>query len=132
MTEELVAPAGEGAVVAPARVRVFVAPAGETGDMASIATLETRTKDPAEVLDFVVDWQGVFPGPALEVGETITGSAFEVPAGITLDSATSTASTATAWLSGGTAGEAYKVTNEITTSAGRTLVFSFKVWVRDR
>lgn len=132
MTEELVAPAHEPAVVAPARVRAFVAPAGETGDMASLATLETRTKDPAEVLDFEVDWQGPHPGPALEAAETILASSFEVPAGITLDSDSSTATTATAWLSGGTAGEAYKVTNEITTSAGRTLVFSFKVWVRDR
>lgn len=132
MTEELVAPVHEEAVVVPARVRAFVAPAGETGDMASLATLETRTKDPAEVLDFVVDWSGAYPGPALEDAETITASAFTADAGITIDSSSATTTTTTCWLSGGTAGEAYKVTNEITTSAGRTLVFSFKVWVRDR
>lgn len=132
MTEELVAPALEDDLVPPARVRAFVAPAGETGDMASLATLETRTKDPAEVLDFVVDWSGAYPGPALEAGETISASTFDVAAGLTADSDSATTTTATVWLSGGTAGVAYKVTNEITTSEGRTLVFSFKVWVRDR
>lgn len=40
--------------------------------------------------------------------------------GITIDSQGNDSTTATVWLSGGTAGQEYAVTNRITTTAGRT------------
>ena len=72
------------------------------------------TKDPQAVLDYVIDWSAW-------LGEdTISASEWTVPDGITLDSDSFTDTTATAWLSGGTAGESYDVTNEIVTDGGRT------------
>jgi hypothetical protein len=71
-------------------------------------------KDPDAVLDWIWDWSDW-----LDSGETITASVFTVSAGLVLNSDTSSTTTATAWLSGGTAGQPYSVANRITTSVGR-------------
>jgi hypothetical protein len=71
-------------------------------------------KDPQSVLDYQVDWSDW-----LDTDE-ISTSTWSAPAGITIDSETETDTTATVWLSGGTDGERYEVTNEITTDGGRT------------
>jgi hypothetical protein len=42
-----------------------------------------------------------------------------VSAGITLDSEANNTTTATAWISGGSVGRSYEVTNRITTALGR-------------
>lgn len=47
-------------------------------------------------------------------------------------SETNTATKATVWLSGGTAGQIYTVTNRITTAAGRTEDRSFAIRVEER
>lgn len=73
------------------------------------------TKDPQAVLDWRWDWS-----QWLETGETIVTSVMTVSAGLTLDSDSHTLTTATAWLSGGTAGAPYEVANRITTNQGRT------------
>jgi len=70
-------------------------------------------KDPEAVLDYTVDWEAWLDG------DTIYTSAWTVPTGITKDSDSNTTTTATIWLSGGTAGELYKVKNHIVTAAGR-------------
>jgi len=75
----------------------------------------TFRKDPDAVLDYLWDWTSW-----LQTGETITTSTFIVPTGITKNSDTNTATTCTIWLSGGTIGATYKITNRIVTSAGRT------------
>ena len=75
----------------------------------------TFRKDPDAVLDYLWDWTSW-----LQTGETITTSTFIVPSGITKNSDTNTATTCTIWLSGGTIGATYKITNRIVTSAGRT------------
>lgn len=72
------------------------------------------TKDPDAVLDFMFDWSLWLSG-----GETITASTMTASAGINIDSSSNTTIRATAWLSGGTAGFPYTVTNHITTSLGR-------------
>jgi hypothetical protein len=72
-------------------------------------------KDPASVVDFQIDWT-----LWLDVGDAISTSSWTVPAGVTQDSSSYTTSAATVWLSGGTAGEVYKVVNQITTTGGRT------------
>lgn len=79
-------------------------------------SLDTKyLKDPSAVLDWMFDWTDW-----LSSGETITGHTITVDTGITNDSSTEDAGKVTVWLSGGTAGENYKVACLIETSAGRT------------
>lgn len=86
-------------------------------------------KDPAEVKDYAIDWTA-----HLADSETISTSTWEVEAGLTVP-ATPTASTtttvATVWLSGGTAGVPYCVTNHVVTNQGREFERSFTVNVQD-
>jgi hypothetical protein len=73
-------------------------------------------KDPDAVLDFGFDWE-----PWLE-GDTLADSDWIVPEGIAKDpdkGDTFTDTDTTIWLTGGTEGEKYEVTNRITTAAGR-------------
>lgn len=75
----------------------------------------SNIKDPSAVLDWMFDWSDW-----LASGETITDHTITVDTGITKDSSTEAAGKVTVWLSGGTAGENYKVACLIVTSAGRT------------
>jgi hypothetical protein len=84
------------------------------------------TKDPDAVLDYTRDW-GAYLG-----GDEISVSSWSADEGITIESSSSTASTATVWLSGGTARSAYRVTNRIVTAGGRTDERSFLVVVSER
>jgi hypothetical protein len=69
-------------------------------------------KGPNESYKYTVDWSN-------ELGvETIATSSWVAEAGITIDSDTNDTSTTTVDLSGGTAGTAYEIYNEITTNAG--------------
>jgi TRAP-type uncharacterized transport system substrate-binding protein len=86
----------------------------------------TFTKDPDAILDYAVDW-----GRWL-AGDTIAASVWLVPTGLTNVSETNTATKAIVWLSGGSAGVTYTVTNRITTAAGRTEDRSFTVRVEER
>jgi hypothetical protein len=88
-------------------------------------------KDPDAVLDYEVDWAGpaAEDGPWLQTGETISTSIWVVPTGIVQNSASSTTTTATIWLSGGTAGTTYEVTNRVVTNQGRTNDHTIRVWV---
>jgi hypothetical protein len=82
-------------------------------------------KDPDSVMDYGADYSGW-----LSVGETISASvwliddtivnAADTVNGLTLNRATSTTTATAAWLSGGTVGTTYTLTNRITTSQGRT------------
>ncbi len=83
-------------------------------------------KDPSAVLDFRVDWE-----PWLE-GDTITGSTWLPATGIVVDSAAFTTTSATVWLSGGTAGTVYTLTNRVTTAGGRTDDRSITILVGER
>lgn len=75
-------------------------------------------KDPEAILDYSIDWAAAY----LVEGETVTASAWTVwPEGdivVTGDSHASGA--ATAAISGGVAGNVYRLTNRISTSFGRT------------
>jgi len=82
-------------------------------------------KDPNEVLDYQVDWTAAL------AGDTISTSNWTVPSGITQDSAANTTTTATIWVSGGTDGTRYDLTNRITTTAGRTFDRVISLFVRE-
>jgi hypothetical protein len=86
----------------------------------------TFTKDPHAVLDYTVDWTRWL------AGDTIATSTWLVPAGLTKQADSKTSTAATVWLSGGTAGQSYTVTNRITSGAGRTEDRSFSIRVEER
>lgn len=85
------------------------------------------TKDPNALLDYTVDWSDWLTG-----GDSISVSAWVVPAGLTNDHDSSTSTDATVWLSGGTIGLNYRVTNRITTALGLIDERSFTVAVKDQ
>lgn len=84
------------------------------------------SKDPDAVLDYEVSWASW-----LAAGETISTSTFAVPVGITKDSESNTTTAATVWLSGGTVGQSYTVTNHIVTSQGREDDRSMQIQIRE-
>ncbi len=82
--------------------------------------IPTYSKDPDETLDYIINW-------ATHLGsDTISSSSWVAETGITIDSDTNTTTTATVWLSGGTLGQFYLVTNTIVTDGGRTLEQSIR------
>lgn len=92
-----------------------------------MATTEDWQKDPDATLDWVFDWSAW-----LQAGETISASEFIVSAGLTVESNTNTTISATVWLSGGTTGQIYQVTNRITTNQGRIDDRSIRIRVVNR
>ena len=83
-------------------------------------------KSPLSVLDFQHDL-------ASELGvDTISTSAWVLDSGITKDSDSTTATAATIWISGGTAGQTYSVANAITTASGRTHHKAFYLRVQEQ
>lgn len=83
-------------------------------------------KDPAELLDYRIDWSGV-------VGDDeITASAWAVAQGdvsISTPPNTFDENSATVWVSGGSAGTVSVLTNTVTTDGGRTYEQSIKLRV---
>lgn len=93
---------------------------------ASSAPVAVYEKDPNAVLDYTEDWR-VWLGDDL-----IFTSDWILPAGIAQAGKTFSATTATVWISGGTAGTSYSVYNQITTVNGRTDKRTIKINVVDR
>jgi hypothetical protein len=91
-------------------------------------------KDPDAVLDYGFNWNDPSApgGPWLATGETISTSAWTIPDGLTKGNEAHDDSITVVWLSGGTAGQSYTVTNRITSSAGRTDDRSFEIAVEER
>ena len=85
------------------------------------------TKDPNARLDYGFDW-------AAWLGtDTITASTWAVdPSGPTLSSQTFSTTRTTVWVAGGAAGTSYKITNHITTAAGREDDRTFKLKVKEQ
>lgn len=71
-------------------------------------------KDPDAILDYRINWQD-WLGP-----DTIETSEWIADAGLTVVFSSNTIHVTTVWLSGGVAGNRYKVVNRITTAMGRT------------
>ncbi len=90
------------------------------------ALTDPQIKDPDSVLDYTIDWS------AWLGDDTIATSTFLVSDGLTKNSDSKTTTMTLVWLSGGTAGNNYSVTNRIVTSSGRTADRSFRVWVREQ
>lgn len=89
--------------------------------------MDSHTKDPDAVLDYDRDWSTY-----LEEGETITSSTWTVPDGLTEEpGGTHSDTVAKVWISGGTVGKSYVITNEITTSEGRIDDRSIKIKIKN-
>lgn len=86
----------------------------------------TKEKDPQAVLPYSINWTTWLGG------ETITASTWTVAEGITKDSDSFSGTVAIIWLSGGTAGTDYLVTNHVTTDGGREDDRSILILVRQR
>lgn len=84
-----------------------------------MTSLSWPAKDPDEVLDYQINWSASLYG--LDGDDTITASTWIVPAGIAKNAESHNDDTTTIWLSGGTAGSTYEITNRITTAAGRVM-----------
>lgn len=84
-------------------------------------------KDPNAELDWQFNWEDW-----LAVGETISTATFTVDDGLTVNSTGHDDTVATIWVSGGTAGNVYRVTCHIVTSATRTDDRSINIRVMDR
>lgn len=81
-------------------------------------------KDPNDVLDYTVDWETWLGA------DTITGTpswAIDPSGELSIASQANTTTTATVFLSGGTAGDTYSVRCRIVTTGGRTKDQSFLI-----
>lgn len=90
--------------------------------------MRSFVKDPQATLDYSIDW-----GPWL-VADTITASTWVADSGITIVPASETFDDTTTrlFLSGGTAGQNYVLTNTITTTGSRIDERSIQINVRQR
>ncbi len=93
--------------------------------------LARRTKDPQAVLDYTIDW--LSDGWLLS-GDTLSQSVWSADPGITIDSTSIDIPNGktVVWLSGGTVGHTYKVTNSITTTGGRKDDRTLEIVVQER
>lgn len=85
-------------------------------------------KDPDATLEYGRDWSTWLAAD----GDSIVTSTWIVPPGLTVVDESNTATVALVWLSGGTAGQSYRITNRITTAQSRTDDRSIQIVVRDR
>ena len=92
-----------------------------------MSRVQTFRKDPDANLDYGFDWSDW-----LASGETISVSVWTVPAGLAEGSKQMGDTSTKVWLSGGTAGNAYTVSNKVTTSDARVDERSFEVVVEER
>lgn len=89
--------------------------------------IATYDKDPEAKLDYSIDWSDW-----LETGDEISTSTWTVPSGITKDSDSKSTQITTIWLSGGTDGEDYDLTNHIVTTDGREDDRTITIRVKER
>lgn len=94
--------------------------------MAASNPAQTFQKDPSAILDYTLDWT------AWLNGDVITGVTWTVAAGISSVGTIFSGTTATIWLSGGTAGSSYTAAALITTAGGRTDERTIQINVVDR
>ena len=89
--------------------------------------MTTFTKDPDAVLDYSIEWSKWLAGDQIQTSTRTAGDP-----DLQAANETNTATRTTVWLSGGTAGQSYTVTNHITTVGGCTDERSFTIQVENR
>lgn len=91
--------------------------------------LGTVTKQPADVLDYDIDFSQWLPADDAVLSVT---TAVEPTGVLVVDYTQVLSPTVKVWVSGGTDGSTYKVTLTATTDGGRVKQEEFKVRVKDR
>jgi hypothetical protein len=86
-------------------------------------------KDPDEVLDYAIDWSPRLVQPN-GMTDQIDTSTWILPSGITQTSASISGQLAVVWLSGGSLGDTYTITNRIVTVGGRTMDQSVRLRIK--
>lgn len=90
--------------------------------------MAVRLKDPQETIDYAFDWSDF-----LASGETISASSWTVSStGLALGTLAATTDTTAAFVTGGTIGDVYRLTNKITTNQTRIAERSVIVRVEER
>lgn len=85
-------------------------------------------KDPQDVLDYAIDWTAALDaGDALDVVEWSAE-----PTGLLLGEHAEDGGKASVWIEGGAAGTTYSVTCRATTTAGRQMDRSARLFVTER
>lgn len=85
-------------------------------------------KDPQAIKDYSIDWSEWLVGSDTIATSTWSSS---IPPSLTVNSDSKTDTTATVWVSGGTSGVHYNLTNTITTAGGRTAQRTITIPVMD-
>lgn len=83
-------------------------------------------KDPNSTEDYQFNW-----APELD-GDTISSSSFLLPDGLTSVSTSNTTTTATIFVSGGSEGRSYRITNRVVTAGGRTKDRTIRILVQEQ
>ncbi len=81
----------------------------------NLTVIPTVEKDPDSTVDWTFDWETELDG------DTIASVNFIVDSGLTKGSNNFSATSATVWISGGTAGTVYRVVCRVTTAASRVM-----------
>lgn len=93
-------------------------------------------KDPNEYLDFDVDWAGSAVAPGRTYNDPLTSSQWFISKnddGVLIMESDSYSPTSTKlWLSGGTLGRRYSITNRISTAGGRIMDITGFLTVREK
>lgn len=71
-------------------------------------------KYPGDLLDYTINWGDYWLGD-----DKISGSSWTIPAGLSTVATNFDDDKAVAWISGGTVGQLYELTNRIVTGTGR-------------
>lgn len=88
---------------------------------------QSHIKDPAAVLDYWLDW-----GTWLVPGEALLTSTWTTTGTTVLGASAIFGALTQVWVSGGTRGEALTLTNQVTTSDGRTDERSLSLLILER
>jgi len=93
--------------------------------------LQWPEKDPAELLDYALNFAPVFDSnPASPTGDTIQSVVWTVPADLTLHQQLVSGNVAVAWLSGGQSGAHYMIRCVAASLQGRTGTLAAELPVR--
>ena len=96
----------------------------------------SKLKDPIAVVDYTFNWNDGYLDSTSSPAETISTSTWSIsPAdspGLTVDSSSKTATTATAFFAGGVVGQVYLAVNKVVTTGGRTDERSLTLRVEER
>jgi hypothetical protein len=92
-----------------------------------MAILNTFTKQPAESLDYDIEYEDF-----LSTGDSVaSGTAVATPSGLTVDAPLVVGTALKLWVSGGTAGTTYKVEVTMTTALGRIKQDELRFRIKD-